>query len=195
MMMTSQRPDHSSLWVLDTRTLGRRPGSYRPVRLSVPVRTPIGIEVLAVPAGHDVDLDLRLESVSEGVLVSGDASAEAVGECSRCLIPISAPVRANVRELYAYPGSTTDQTTGEDELPRVVDEMIDLEPLITDELTLALPLAPLCRPDCPGLCSECGERLADVEHPHSHEILDPRWAALADKFGSADAAKSDSAGT
>lgn len=193
--MSAQRHPHSSLWVLDTRTLGRRPGSYQPVRLSVPVTTPIGIEVLAVPAGHDVELDLRLESVSEGVWVSGEASAQAVGECSRCLIEITAPVRAAIRELYVYPGSTTDETTAEDELPRVVDDLIDLEPLVTDELTLTLPLAPLCRPDCPGLCSECGERLADLEHPHAHEILDPRWAALAEKFGSADAALSDSADT
>ncbi|MGI8415653.1 MAG: YceD family protein [Nakamurella sp.] len=191
--MSAQRHPHSSLWVLDTRTLGRRPGSYQPVRISVPVTTPIGIEVLAVPAGHDVELDLRLQSVSEGVWVSGEASAEAVGECSRCLIAITAPVRAPIRELYVYPGSTTDETTGEDELPRVVDDLIDLEPLVTDELTLTLPLAPLCRPDCPGLCSECGERLADLEHPHAHEILDPRWAALAEKFGSSDAAQSDSA--
>ncbi len=193
--MSALRHPHSSLWVLDTRTLGRRPGSYQPVQLSVPVTTPIGIQVLAVPAGHDVELKLRLESVSEGVLVSGGASAVAVGECSRCLIPLTTPVRAGIRELYVYPGSTTDETTAEDELPRVVDDLIDLEPLVTDELTLTLPLAPLCHPDCPGLCSECGERLAELEHPHAHEILDPRWAALAEKFSSAAAAQSEAADT
>jgi len=193
--MTPARPDHRSSWVLDTRPLGRRPGSYRPVRLQAVVGVPIGLEVIAVPAGHEVDLDLRLESVSEGVLVSGEASAQAVGECARCLIDLSEPVQVTVRELFAYPGSTTDETTDVDELPRVINDLIDLEPLVRDELTLALPLAPLCRPDCAGLCPECGERFAELEPGHSHEILDPRWAALAEEFGTADTAGEDSSDT
>lgn len=154
------------------------------VHLTAPVDIPIGIEVIAVPAGQEVELDLRLESVTEGVLVSGEASAEAVGECARCLTGIRQPVRVVVRELYAYPGSTTDETTDEDELPRVSDDLIDLSPLVRDEITLALPLAPLCSPDCAGLCPGCGERFADLEPGHSHEILDQRWAALAERFGS-----------
>jgi len=190
--MRSARPHPASPWVLDTRALGRRPGSMKPVRLSAPVDVPIGIEVIAVPAGRQVDLDLRLESVTEGVLVSGEASAEATGECARCLAEIRQPVRVTVRELYAYPGSTTDETTDEDELPRVCDDLIDLAPLIRDEITLALPLAPLCGPDCRGLCPGCGERLAELEAGHSHEILDPRWAALAERFPSGGAEKSDS---
>nr|WP_245599391.1 DUF177 domain-containing protein [Nakamurella lactea] len=166
--------------------------------IDLPVDDPIGNEVLAVPAGHEVELDIRLESVTEGVLVSGTAYAEATGECARCLTPVSEPVESNLRELFAYPGSATDETTETDELPRVVDDLIDLLPLVRDELTLALPLVPLCSPDCAGLCPECGERFAELEPGHSHEILDPRWAALAEKFGStssADAASSpESAG-
>ncbi len=155
----------------------------KPYRLSAPVGEPMGIEVLAVPRGAEVDLDVRLESVAEGVLVSGRATATAVGECARCLVEIDVPVTAELRELYAYPDSTTAATTDDDEIPRVVDDLIDLEPLVRDELVLTMPLAPLCRADCPGLCAECGERFDDLEPGHSHEILDPRWADLAAKFG------------
>lgn len=186
--MTAPRPDHTSPWVLDIRPLGRRPGSLKAMSFDVPVDDPIGLEVIAVPAGHELELDIRLESVTEGVLVSGDVDGEAVGECARCLIEVSQPVSARLRELYAYPGSATDETTDTDELPRVVDDLIDLQPLIRDEITLALPLVPLCTPDCAGLCPDCGERFAELEPGHSHEILDPRWAALAEKFGTASSA-------
>ncbi len=181
--MTARRPNHASPWVLDTRPLGRRPGSMKPYRISAPVGEPMGIEVVAVPAGAEIDLDLRLESVAEGVLVSGAASGVAVGECARCLTDISVPVAADLRELFAYPDSTTAATTDDDEIPRLIDDLIDLEPLVRDEIVLTLPLAPLCRPDCPGLCAGCGERFDDLEPGHSHEILDSRWADLAAKFG------------
>lgn len=181
--MTTTRPHHASPWVLDTRPLGRRPGSMKQYHLSAPVDVPMGIEVLAVPTGAEIAMDIRLESVSEGVLVSGSATGTALGECARCLTDIEVPVRADLRELYAYPESTTAATTDDDEIPRLVDDLIDLEPLVRDEIVLTMPLAPLCRPDCRGLCAGCGERFDDLEPGHSHEILDPRWADLAAKFG------------
>lgn len=177
--------DHSSPWVVDIRTLGRRPGTLKTLRLELPVDEPIGSDVIGLPTGSTVDADLRLESVTEGVLVSGTAAATASGECARCLTPLQVELEVDLRELYAYPGSTTDETTDPDELPRVQDDLIDLQPLVRDELLLALPLVPLCRPDCAGLCPECGERLDDLEQGHTHAILDARWAALAEKFGSA----------
>ena len=182
MMSAHPRPHANSPWVIDTRALGRRPGTLRALRLAAPVDEPIGLDVVAVPPGADVDLDLRLEAVAEGVLVSGTAAATAVGQCSRCLIDLTEPVIARIRELYAYPDSTTAATTDDDEIARLVDDLVDLEPLVRDEVVLALPMAPLCRPDCPGLCAECGERFDDLEPGHSHEILDPRWAALRDRF-------------
>ena len=175
-------PRHDSPWVIDTRALGRRPGTMRTLRIAVPLEEPMGLDVLAVPPGAEVDLDLRLESVAEGVLVSGTAAATAVGQCARCLIETTEPVVAGIRELFAYPESATAMTTGEDEYSRVVDERIDLEQHVRDEVVTALPMAPLCRPDCRGLCVECGGRLDDLEPDHSHEILDPRWAALRDRF-------------
>jgi uncharacterized protein len=181
--MVSTRPHHASPWVIDTRSLGRRPGTGKRVVLSVPATHRIGLELISVPPGGEVSLDLRLESVAEGVLVSGRAAATAVGECSRCLTDLEMPVQTQLRELYAYPDSTTAATTDDDEIPRLVDELVDLEPLVTDELVLALPLAPLCRPDCAGLCVDCGERLEDLEPGHSHEMMDSRWAALMGRFG------------
>lgn len=176
-------PRADSPWVIDTRTLGRRPGTMRTLRIAVPLDGPMGLDVVAVPAGAEIDLDLRLESVAEGVLVSGTAAATAVGQCARCLIEVTEPVVAGIRELFAYPDSATAATTEEDEVPLLVDDRIDLEQVVRDEIVTALPMAPLCRPDCRGLCIECGGRFDDLEPDHSHEILDPRWAALRDRFG------------
>jgi uncharacterized protein len=159
--------------VLDSRELGRRPGASEVVSRSVPAPADLGIEVIRVPEGSEIDLRLLLESVVEGVLVSGDVDVIAVGECARCLDPLERELTVGLQDLYAYPGH------GDEDTRTVVDDgLIDLEPALRDAVVLALPLAPLCRPDCPGLCSVCGERLAD-DPDHRHEDVDPRWAALA----------------
>lgn len=185
-LMTATRPNPASVWVFDTRTLGRRPGSMKTWRTGVPAGQQIGLDVVAVPSDGEIELDLRLESVAEGVLVSGTVTAVAVGECSRCLDDLSVPVTAQVRELFAYPDSATAETTDEDEIPRLVDDLIDVEQLVRDEIVLALPLVPLCDPDCAGLCQVCGERLDDLEPGHFHETIDPRWAALAGRVSETD---------
>ena len=176
--------DDRSPWVLDTRELGRHPGLSRPVRRSVPVETPLGVpDVITIEAGSELELDLLLESVVEGVLVSGTAKAVAKGTCARCLDPLTEDVEVEIQELFAYPGSATEETTEEDEIPRLVDDRIDLEPIVRDAVVLALPLAPLCTEDCRGLCTECGVKWADLEPGHGHEKIDPRWAALVERFG------------
>jgi uncharacterized protein len=102
--------------VLDTRDLPRRPGALRTLRRVVPAPKDLGVELIGVPEGADLDLDLRLESVSEGVLVSGTVSGRVKGECGRCLREIDDSVAVPVQELYAYENSTTDATTDEDEV-------------------------------------------------------------------------------
>jgi uncharacterized protein len=167
--------------VLDTRELGRRPGSQREVSRQVPAPAELGIEVLRVPEGSPVDLDLRLEAVMEGVLVTGTARAGLEGECVRCLDPISDDMEAWFQELYVYDDrdSHVDEDE-EDEVRRLEGDLLDLEPLLRDSVVLALPFQPLCRDDCPGLCIECGARLAD-DPDHTHEAaIDPRWAGLQD---------------
>ncbi|SDI85432.1 uncharacterized protein SAMN05192558_102376 [Actinokineospora alba] len=177
------RPVLTSPWVIDTRELGRRPGSSRPVHRTAQADYAIGLEgVIAVPAGADVDLDVLLESVVEGVLVSGVAAAPLAGECSRCLDPITDEVEVDITELFAYPLSATVETTDEDEVSRLVDDLIDLEPVVRDAVVLALPHVPLCSPDCAGLCTECGGKWAELGPNHRHETIDPRWAALQERF-------------
>jgi uncharacterized protein len=142
----------------------------------------LGIDAIAVPAGALIELDVRLESVTEGVYVSGAVHAPLAGECARCLDALTDVVDVELAELFAYPDSVTDETTDADELPRVVDERVDVEQIVRDAVVLALPLAPLCQPDCLGLCPECGEKRADLAPDHGHETLDPRWAALRERL-------------
>lgn len=164
--------------MLDTRELGRRPGSERQVTRRVPAPADLGIEVLRVPEGSPVDLDLRLEAVMEGVLVTGSASVELDGECVRCLEPISDSAEVDFQELFVY-ADQHDSAEEDDEVSTLEGDLVDLEPLLRDAVVLALPFQPLCVDDCPGLCPECGVRLAD-DPDHAHEEpIDPRWAGLA----------------
>jgi uncharacterized protein len=163
--------------VLDTRELGRRPGSSRQVSRTVPAPADLGIEVLRVPEGSPVELDLRLEAVMEGVLVTGSAYADVVGECVRCLEPIDDEITIDFQELFVYE-EPDDRLLEQLDVRRLEDDLIDLEPLLRDSVVLALPFQPLCEDDCPGLCPECGARLAE-DRDHSHEApIDPRWATL-----------------
>jgi uncharacterized protein len=144
----------------------------------VPAPADLDLELIGVPEGADLSLDLRLESVSEGVLVSGSVSGPVEGECGRCLRPIHDTLDVTIQELFAYAHSTTDETTEEDEVGRLQGDLIDLQPSVRDAVVLALPSHPLCREDCPGLCPECGAHWDDLPADHSHQQIDPRWAAL-----------------
>ena len=168
--------DLRSPYVVDTRELGRRPDASQRLTRTVPAPADLGTEVIGVPEGSDLQLDLLLESVMEGVLVSGTARGRATGECVRCLDDLDREVDVRIQELFAYPGSSTAED--EDAL-ELQGEHLDLEPVLRDAVVPSLPFQPVCRPDCPGLCSQCGARLAD-EPGHQHDDVDPRWAALMD---------------
>ena len=180
--MTISNLDPRAPLVLDTRELGRRPGSMREMTRTVPAPADLGIEVLGVAEGTEVDLDLRLEAVMEGVLVTGTARTTLTGECARCLEPLTEEIEVSLQELYVYEDhAVVDPDSGDEdsEVSMLQDDLVDLEPLLRDAVVLALPFQPLCRDDCPGLCTECGARLAD-DPDHAHEAaIDPRWAALA----------------
>jgi uncharacterized protein len=165
--------------VLDTRELGRRPGSMRPVQLSVPAPAGLGlIDLIGVPVGAELELDLRLESVMDGVLVSGIVTAPVSGECGRCLGPVSDTLAVRVQELFVYPEAATEHDD-DDEVAQLQGDFLDLTPTLRDAVVLALPINPLCDEDCQGLCATCGERLDDLPEDHSHEATDARWGALA----------------
>jgi len=153
------------------------------VETTLPSPARMGLELIAVDQGAPLELNLRLEAVSEGVLVTGTVSAPTSGECSRCLQPITGEVEIDLTELFAYPHSTTDETTDADEVARVGRdggfETVDLEQPIIDAVGVALPFSPVCGPDCAGLCQECGIPLVSAEPGHHHEQIDPRWAKLA----------------
>jgi uncharacterized protein len=177
----ARRPSRSPL-VINISRLGRRPGSMMTFSETVPSPSRIGLDLIGVDEGAPLQLDLRIESVSEGVLVTGTVSAPTSGECARCLTPITGEVEIDLTELFAYPDSATDATTESDEVGRVGSsgqpDTVDIEQPIIDAIGLALPLSPLCGPDCAGLCPQCGVPLATAEPGHHHDQIDPRWAKL-----------------
>ena len=190
--------------VFDMRSLSRQAGSARARQLTVPAPEDLRLELARVPVGASVELDLRFEAVTEGILVTGSATAPVVGECARCLAPLASTLTASFTELYLYderprgPRETRDGRRAHDQHDqhdkhewhddgeeldeeRYLDgDLLDLEQAFRDAVVLALPMSPLCRDDCPGLCVECGVPLAEAGPGHRHEAApDPRWAALA----------------
>lgn len=177
-MATAAKHSRSPL-VFDVSRLGRRPGSMMALAETVLSPLRIGLDLIAIERGAELDVDLRFEAVSEGVLVSGVVHAPTSGECSRCLEPITGEIDIALTELFAYPDSVTESTTETDEVGHVVDQTVDLQQPIVDAVGLALPFAPLCSENCPGLCPQCGVVLAGAEPDHHHDLIDPRWAKLA----------------
>ena len=157
---------------VNVRDLVNRPGEMREARLTVAVTQPMGEGLVSVREGSELDLDVRLESVHEGILVTAEVDAVAEGECGRCLIDIALPVRVEFQELFAY-------HSGEAFEVEVQGDQVDLEPLLRDAVVLSLPFQPVCRPDCPGLDPVSGVRLADHPDLVAPSQRDPRWAALA----------------
>ena len=173
---TATTLDPRGALVFDTRALGRQPGAAREEARTIPAPGSLRVELAGVPEGAEVDVDVRLESVHEGVLVTGTAAAPVVGECARCLEPLTSEVEANFQELYRYEPSPEED---EDDVLLLEGDLLDLEPVLRDAVVLALPLAPLCSDDCTGLCPECGVRLADAGPGHQHDdAVLPEWEAL-----------------
>lgn len=156
---------------LPVRDIVRKPGEMREHSFDVTLSDKWGEGIVAVEAGSVLGVDVRLESVHEGILVSGEADAEYVGVCGRCLTDISAPVEVEFQELFAYPGE--EETDFE-----VQDDHVDLETLVRDAIVLSLPFQPVCQPDCPGLDPNTGEKLTESAGPESSAPIDPRWSVL-----------------
>jgi uncharacterized protein len=202
-MALNARLDHRNPLVFDTHELGRRPGALQRLNRSVDAPKDLGIQgVIGVPEGAPMELDLRLESVMEGVLVTGTARAVAKGECVRCLEPLELSLEADFQEMFSYPdaddrgrvkaepvGDAEESAEDEDRL-FIEDGLFDLEPVLRDAVVLALPMQPVCQDDCLGLCSECGVRLTD-DPDHHHDAVDIRWAALQGLAGSLEDGEKD----
>jgi uncharacterized protein len=160
------------------RELVRRPGEQRTASAQFPAPAVLGTDVIGVPEGAEVKLEASFESVSEGIWAHGTVAAQAVGECSRCLDEVRLDVDTTFQGLFTYPDRQVEDEEDEPEDVYEFDgDSIDLEELVRDAVVTSLPFIPLCEPDCPGLCDQCGARLAD-DPDHTHEVIDPRWSAL-----------------
>ena len=185
----SKTPDS---FKLNTYELPRRAGEMKEYELDIVVKEKFGVDLISVPAGEVIEIDARLESVTEGVLLSADVYAVAQGECIRCLDPVEIVIQRKIQELYSYEPtnergkkkrkSSTEDLTSED--LDVADEfmmdgdILDLETPVRDAIVLSLPSNPVCNQDCLGLCPECGGKWADLPEDHAHEVIDARWASL-----------------
>ncbi len=175
--------DLRSPFVVSLQSLPRQEGSVMTWERELPAPTDMGVELIGVPEGSPMAISLELQSVSEGVFVQGDVRVTLEGQCSRCLRDLALDEADTVAELVFYPerkaAFVADGDEEAEEFPEIIDDHIDLEPILRDAVVIGLPFRPLCRPDCPGLCSECGEPWDNLPDDHAHEKLDPRFDALA----------------
>jgi DUF177 domain-containing protein len=148
----------------------RHPGTSRPVTLAV---TLTGLDNGAAEVAPDtpVELDLELERIAEGIVVRGELATSWTAACSRCLEPVTGDVAVHVDDLF-------EAVPLEGETYPLEEDVIDLEPMVRDALLLELPLVPLCRADCAGLCATCGANLNVASCDCATDEPDPRWAAL-----------------
>ena len=163
----------STPFTIAVHDLIHRPGEQREKTYDIVVPERLGEGLIAVEPGAAMHLDVRLESVHEGILATVEVETVAVGECGRCLEPLAEELQVDFQELFAY---SLDEAFDY----CVTDDHVDLEPVVRDAVVLALPFQPVCRPECAGLDPETGERLSEGLAQSPRESTDPRWAALAD---------------
>ena len=175
-------------FVLNTYELGRRAGEMKEYQLDIAAHTRIGVPLIAVPEGDVIEVDARLESVTEGVLLSAEIYAVAHGECIRCLDPVEIVIDRKIQELYRYEptnekGRKKKREEEDIDLEDVEElqmegDLMNLEIPIIDTIILTLPVNPLCSEECLGLCPDCGEKWESLPEDHAHEVIDARWSGL-----------------
>lgn len=185
-----KRADESP-WAIAVDLVSSRAGQSKDIDSDFPVPEGIGDEVIHITEGQSLHITGRIDSLVDGLLLTGTLDAPISAECTRCLRPLHRTDHIQLTAFFPYdaPESPTDAFTGNVELIAGEDEggdtyplaangrIMDVEALLRDTLVEAIPLQPLCRPDCAGLCPQCGINLND--HPeHKHEVTDMRWSAL-----------------
>lgn len=202
-------------FILNIHELPRRAGEMREYALDIDAPFRMGIPLIAVPEGDLIELDARCESVTEGVLVTADIFAIAIGECIRCLDPVELEIERKIQELYRYQptddkGKRVSKGASKGDKGKVVKgnkrkeeeiegdleevdilyvegDQANLEIPILDAIILSLPVNPLCDEECLGLCPDCGEKWENLPEEHDHGVSDIRWAGLSGlDLGSAD---------
>ena len=173
---------------IDTHDLPRRAGEMREFTLEIDDHEPLGFDIISIAKDEPIYVDLKLEAVAEGVLATATIETTAVGECIRCLDPVELPIDQSFQELFEYEIDYRQKKSSKKPIPesdeegeevrQMVGDIIDLEPSIRDAVILDLPIHPLCDPDCPGLCPECGIKWSLLPEDHAHATPDIRWAGL-----------------
>ena len=156
--------------VFGVADLLRRPGNQRD-EVAAAVLDGLAVTSSHVVEGAPVDLELHLESVNEGIVVRGELHVPWEGECRRCLRTVRSTLDTAVFEVF-------EDKPVEGETSKLDIDRIDLEPLVRETVLLELPIAPLCREDCAGLCPECGADRNEGDCGHGVEVRDLRWSAL-----------------
>lgn len=165
--------DPQSLSV-DVSDLLQHPGTTRGVEFDASLDG-LAVQLAEVERGSEVHGEVRLDSLVNGVHVSGRVSGKIVLRCRRCLKDISQELDLNVNELFMADGEEAEAADGyeiED------DGTLNLEPMVRDAVVLGLPLNPLCKETCKGLCPVCGVDRNATECGHTAEPSDVRWGAL-----------------
>ena len=155
---------------VDVRDLVGHPGASRAVHLAEPL-VGLATPMAEVPAEAPLAVDVLLESVMEGILVSGRVAGPLLLRCARCLTEFDSDLDVNVRELFA-----ANPDAEADDYP-LEEDHVNLEPMVRDAVVLELPFSPLCRPDCRGLCERCGGDRNREECACGPDV-DPRWSGL-----------------
>ncbi len=153
------------------------------VRQAVAVPTDIGVEMIRIPEGSELDLDLMLTFVDEGILVTGSVTGQARVECARCLGEFDTPVSVDLTEMYALEGKAAAEGAEEDEVRLLDGDLLDLEPALVDAFGLDFPLSPTCTDYGHDQCLNTDTPSPDGVSGETEGRIDPRWADLADKFG------------
>jgi uncharacterized protein len=165
--------------VLNAVELLRQPGSHRRVEVDVS-RGELGLADARLTG--DVTVDVDVESTLDDVIVTGRLTTSWRDQCCRCLRPLAGVLEASVEERYAVAPSPDERYAVEpgaaDDAFPIVNGQLDLGPMVREEVLLAMPDAPLCRPDCPGLCPTCGADLAEGPCGCETTVGDERWAVL-----------------
>lgn len=155
--------------IVNVVELLRWPGSTKDVDISVAYADfDFGNEQIV---DQPIQVTVHLESLSTGIMVNGSAGAEFVAECRRCLKPLREHVDVAISELY-------QQVLEDPDAYAIENDQINLLPMVRENILLSVPVGPLCSPDCPGFCPECGVDLSEGECGCRREVSDPRWAAL-----------------
>jgi uncharacterized protein len=166
-------------FIVNVAGIRRTPGARRPEqrRGRIEDLTVTGSEV---PPGAEVDIDAVLEVINGGIVVLGTVTAPWVGECRRCLGEVRGELAVEVREIYEprTAGEEAASIEAEEETYPLLGDQLDLMPLARDAVLLNLPLAPLCRDDCAGLCPTCGADRNEGPCGCPPKDPDPRWATL-----------------